>query len=167
MTARDRNRLPDCTKRIEQIQKQLREVYVLEKIENSAATVAAKLTNLRWIQLIVGYIRTKTHSASTVRAVRRTIVMEWSAVVPSGGQTPNSGDSQGVCGRTSSGPSKRLAPSLASKRSSRMHKRRLLARRSKRQYALRSFPGVRLPPALPFEITCSGDVAAAPRKGTV
>ena len=31
MTARDRNRLPDCTKRIEQIQKQLREVYVLSK----------------------------------------------------------------------------------------------------------------------------------------
>ena len=31
MTARDRNRLPDCAKRIEQIQKQLREVYVLAK----------------------------------------------------------------------------------------------------------------------------------------
>jgi hypothetical protein len=31
MTARDRNRLPDCTKRIEQIQKQLREVYFLAK----------------------------------------------------------------------------------------------------------------------------------------
>jgi hypothetical protein len=31
MTARDRKRLPDCAKRIEQIQKQLREVYVLAK----------------------------------------------------------------------------------------------------------------------------------------
>jgi hypothetical protein len=31
MTARDRKRLPGCAKRIEQIQKQLREVYVLAK----------------------------------------------------------------------------------------------------------------------------------------
>jgi hypothetical protein len=31
MTAADRKRLPDCAKRIEQIQKQLREVYVLAK----------------------------------------------------------------------------------------------------------------------------------------
>jgi hypothetical protein len=31
MTSRDRNRLPDCATRIEQIQKQLREVYVLAK----------------------------------------------------------------------------------------------------------------------------------------
>jgi hypothetical protein len=31
MTARDRNRLPDCSKRIELIQKQLREVYFLAK----------------------------------------------------------------------------------------------------------------------------------------
>ena len=31
MTARDRKRLPDCANRIEQIQKQLREVYVLAK----------------------------------------------------------------------------------------------------------------------------------------
>jgi hypothetical protein len=31
MTARDRKSLPDCAQRIEQIQKQLREVYVLAK----------------------------------------------------------------------------------------------------------------------------------------
>jgi hypothetical protein len=31
MTAGDRKKLPDCAKRIEQIQKQLREVYVLAK----------------------------------------------------------------------------------------------------------------------------------------
>jgi hypothetical protein len=31
ITPRDRKRLPDCAKRIDQVQKQLREVYVLAK----------------------------------------------------------------------------------------------------------------------------------------
>jgi hypothetical protein len=40
-TARDRKRLPDCAKRIDQLQKQLREVYVLAKVEHSTVALAA------------------------------------------------------------------------------------------------------------------------------